>query len=483
VGIVDTWDSGGHGIGNAYPGGMLHGEIEVVESVGTSSHCPSRWGSYACVLPRGHAGDHADEGRYTTWCHGADDRVIDAQGEYAKERVYTMRASKIETVRGALGKLAARAEKLAAKALRLGAALEGYEPIAMTVLGEPFVVKEIGEGGAEVRYLAVRVTLSGRAPKLGGWQLLATLQHEEAGVIVRALPGTPEGLLTAYRNASSSCTHCRVDRARKDTYIVQHQDGTIKQVGRTCLADFTRTKRAEEVARLAALLREAADTIETGGSGQGPAVYPLQDFLAMVACFIGECGWRSRTAAREQGRTATADLTLAEMVKRAPRTPTPVHHDRARAALEGIHQKLEAATAFTDYEHNLSVALATGYVTHRSAGLIASILPAYDRELGRIVERQANPAIPGHFGQIGKRSAWTLHLVKVASFVGNYGAVFLHTFRDDAGHVAVWKTTSECKPGRYSVAATVKAHDTYQGQDQTVLTRAKLVATESNGQQ
>lgn len=268
-----------------------------------------------------------------------------------------------------------------------------------------------------------------------------------------------------------------MNRARADTYIVQHQDGALKQVGRTCLADFTRTKGAEEVARLAALLRDAADVIETGEGGQSPAVYQLQEFLAMVACSMAERGWRSRTTAREQGGTATADLALAELSKRNPHKPALAHHDQARAALEGIHGKLEASTDFTDYEHNLFVALAAGYVTHRSAGLIASILPAWDRELGRIAERQANPTIPGHFGQIGKRAAWTLHLVKVVSFVGNYGAVFLHTFRDEAGHVAVWKTTSdEHKPGCYSVTATVKAHDTYQGQDQTVLTRAKLVA-------
>jgi hypothetical protein len=39
--------------------------------------CQSRWGHYTCELPAGHAGDHATEGRFTIWSHGADDRVID----------------------------------------------------------------------------------------------------------------------------------------------------------------------------------------------------------------------------------------------------------------------------------------------------------------------------------------------------------------------------------------------------------------------
>lgn len=152
------------GTKNAYPGGMLHGEI--IETV--------------------------DAPQY-----GAPGKVMGAERSEKKEGLFTIRFSKIEAVRSALSKLAARAEKLAAKAVRSGATLEGYEPIAMAVLGEPFVTKTIGEGGQEIRYLAVHVRLSGRAPKLGGWQLRATLQHEEAGVIVRALPGTPEGLLAS----------------------------------------------------------------------------------------------------------------------------------------------------------------------------------------------------------------------------------------------------------------------------------------------
>lgn len=385
--------------------------------------------------------------------------------------VVIIRASKLEAVRGALNKLAARAEKLVAKALRSGASLEGYEPISLTVLGGPFVVKTIGEGGEEISYLAVRVRLSGRAPKLAGWQMLAALQHEETGMIIRALPGTPEGLLVSYRNAASFCVHCGVRRARKDTYIVRHQDGTIKQVGRTCLADFTRSKGAAEVARFAALLSKAKDMLETGDRGHDTSFHPLQDFLAMGVHLMAEHGWVSRAAARERGIDSTATRILIELSKSNPSRPTTAQHDRAREALEWIQAKLKMSDNLTDYEHNLSVALATGYVTPRSAGLIASLLPARDRA--------ASPPIPGHFGQIGKRDTWMLHLVKVVSFHGAYGPTYIHTFRDAAGHMAIWKTgKAASNPGHYLVTAAVKEHAVYQGQDQTVLTRATLEARE-----
>lgn len=40
--------------------------------------CSSRWGQYKCDRLSGHDGDHYTEGRFTSWPHSADNRVIDS---------------------------------------------------------------------------------------------------------------------------------------------------------------------------------------------------------------------------------------------------------------------------------------------------------------------------------------------------------------------------------------------------------------------
>jgi hypothetical protein len=66
------------------------------------------------------------------------------------------------------------------------------------------------------------VTLTGVPVKVDGWQFIATLQHEDGGTIVRAVPGmTTEGELAPFRNVGNVCNHCGFDRKRNDTFVVR----------------------------------------------------------------------------------------------------------------------------------------------------------------------------------------------------------------------------------------------------------------------
>ncbi len=376
-------------------------------------------------------------------------------------------AANIEGAKARIAELAKRAAKIAARG-----DLNDYTPITLTV-GER-ALRRRADGASEVVY---RCTLTGAAPRLAGWSFAAALQHEEAGTIIRSIPGV-EVDLTSYRNAPPRCEHCNTTRRRADTYVVVNGT-TTRQVGSSCLADFTGHKSPAAAIAIAEILMAADESCEGFGSGGVPTA-TAAEFLAFVAAQIRVNGWTSRTVARDTGRRATADLAMMSLF------PAPDARDSARLMPEAADTELAAValawseTAFSgnlsDYEHNLSIALAGGIATHRLAGIIASLIPCYSRAMGLVAERKF-AAAAGHVGTVGKRSTFELELVRVFSYDSAYGVTNVHKFRADSGAVVVWKTGSvRLDAGRYAVTATVKAHDEYKGEPQTVLTRAKCAA-------
>ena len=144
---------------------------------------------------------------------------------------------------------------------------------------------------------------------LAGWTFVATLDHaSEAGVILRTVPG--QTVPVSYRTASNGCDHCHAKRNRIETFVVRHEDGTHKQIGRQCVRDFLGMDptHAARMAEFAISLGEALDA-EREFSGRRSTDYlPLAEYLAAVAVAMRLNGWRSRTVARDLGLPATATL-------------------------------------------------------------------------------------------------------------------------------------------------------------------------------
>ncbi len=393
-----------------------------------------------------------------------------------------------------LSRLQARIDdisKRAAKVAKKGA-LTDYTPIGL-IVGDKVVVPRKDEITLlplpPIVYFMVEVT--GMAPKLAGWTFVATLQHEEGGTILRTVPTVDlaEGLLKPFRNADPACDHCRFKRRRNDTFVVRHDDGTLRQVGRNCLADFTGCKSPQALASMAEWLATAAgvaEEFEGGGGGNGEPVEEIGAYLSYVALAIREGGWLSRGKAREQGEfgppaTANVAWSLMHPGPNQKRTfPTEADVKLATDALAWADNHLSEAApdALSDYEHNLKVAVAGGISTFRLAGIIASLISYYERAIGKeLLKAQANTA--GHVGTVGKRETFALTLAQVFSYDSDYGTVHIHKFVTDAGAIVVWKTTSnKLAPGRYSVKGTVKKHGDFKGEVQTELSRCTCMKVE-----
>lgn len=342
----------------------------------------------------------------------------------------------------------------------------------------------------------VMVTVTGSLPRVNGWAMAATIQHEEGGNLLMTVPGFETMLPVQYRTAATICDHCHTNRSRKDTYVLQNETGEWKQVGRNCLADFIRSTNAgawaEAAEMLAGLDAEVGEFYESeGGYGGGGTIYfRAQDLLAQVACIVREDGWCSRTEAKNSfnGKQATADLALCmfdpkflnkmSAKDKARYTVTDADNFKAAQAIEWAQALPSDVT--NDYLWNIRVVSHRENLTHREAGLAASIITAYLRHLEAEVKRAYEKAntLNEHFGTVGKREVFTLTVTGQRDMESNYGSLTLYKFRDAEGRVAAWFSSggTDLEIGStYTIKATVKKHDLYNDMKQTMLSRGAVL--------
>jgi hypothetical protein len=135
-----------------------------------------------------------------------------------------------------------------------------------------------------------------------------------------------------------------------------------------------------------------------------------------------------------------------------------------------------------DYLYNLKVISAQEEVSSKRFGFLASLIPAYQRHLGFEAEkkRKLESQKDSEFvGEEKKRMIFEdLEVVFIKLIDTAYGTSTMIKFIDPDGNNLVWfgsGSITEYNVGeKYTVKATVKKHDTYNGINQTVINRVKL---------
>lgn len=347
-------------------------------------------------------------------------------------------------------------------------------------------------------------TVTGEAPKYAGWTLVAALEpidaDGEALNLMNCVPG--ETCPPAYRTKVGTCDHCNARRYRKQTFVVRHEDGTHKAVGRQCIADFLGHQDPHKYAAWAELLCELGGLCQSAsdedwmGGGSTPDCWDLEYFLAWTAGVIAKHGWVSRTKAHEtEAHNATADYVL-YLLGRAPShgearrdweearkecQPADKHAAEATAAIDWAKALEPATLEENNYLANINAVARAGYCNRKAAGLAASIVAAYAREQDRLnfAAKQAARPVSNHVGAIGERLTLTVTVEKIIVTEGYYGQTGIHKMVDENGSDLVWFASSGTwlEEGKtYTVQATVKSHGAFNGRNQTVVNRVKEVA-------
>lgn len=354
--------------------------------------------------------------------------------------------------------------------------------------GTPRRFPQYPQGAQVVR---VEAELLGEPPQYGGWTLLARLDVVPAvaggspGWVVRCAPGADEDLVDRQRLRPGWCDHCRTSRpSRRRLYAVHEPEaGQTLQVGSTCLRDFT----GWSTAPVFLSTEEVVEQLPRGGGG--PDAFTPDYVLGVAIAAVEAAGWVPRTAATER-RAATADLVLDFLVGAG---------EAGRSARELLDPALPAALGQTEamasavldglgreagYAANLCAVLRAESVSTREVALLASTPSAYRRLSVRDQDRDAAPEVPERDWLASPGDRVELEgTVQTALTIDGYA--YNTTQRlivVDAGAVLAKTCTNaawawEVKPGdRVRLTATVKSHETYREQRQTVLTRPKRIA-------
>lgn len=238
------------------------------------------------------------------------------------------------------------------------------------------------------------VTITAAEPKLAGWKFIATIEHTEAGNILRNATDSNQDLPVEYRTNTNVCDHCKTNRRRKDTYIVQNDAfGELRQVGRTCIKDFLGHGDPDALARyfdnilsLWSDLNEVRDDDEY--FGRAPLVEETDTFLAVAAESIRVNGWVAKSSwdgcpTAELVWSYLTDFT-ADPAKRIKDYGFDHVTSESLTLAADARTWIITAKVEGDYLYNLKVACTLDGVTGRRAGIVASVITAYQRYLGDV---------------------------------------------------------------------------------------------------
>lgn len=350
----------------------------------------------------------------------------------------------------------------------------------------------------------VELTVEGEGPKFQGWRLIATLEpFDNSTNIVRAVIG--ETVSSDYRHDVGRCDHCKKVRSRKETFVVEREDGTQKVVGRNCIADFLGHKDVNALANYAAALAEFGASLgqylamnvvsedDFYGSGSAPAAYQLEQFLDIAIRCCRVYGWTHSTAEQDHpGKISTKNSTLGILNPPPPGTGAHAEWSEERDTVMAATPSVDAVTVIewarqidetTDstYFFNLRTIAHGGYVTASTAGYAASMYVAYNNAMERETERLRKEARPEsrHVGRIGERVELTVTVERIIEHEGMYGCVGIHKMLDQDGNDLVWFASGsnwldDDGVETYRIVGTVKSHGEYQGRAQTVLNRVRV---------
>ena len=390
-----------------------------------------------------------------------------------------------------MAELVGKVETMNKRARRTGTA-------ALTIELVTTETYDMGEG----RVLAVAVVrIAGPVPRISDHAFLARVEHhgELGNIVTRAPDQTTAELPESLRTADASvCDHCHTKRGRKDTFVLRAPDGSLKRIGRNCLADYLRTSTVSDALRLWTLIANIedllgdADADDSYGGGGGFSGYSMVHFLACVCRCISALGWVSAKEAREcydgskQTTSSRAMWACGSKPDGRSAADWTALQPNAENVAEGeavIAWGAQLAAGSSDYLNNLRVALQLGYVEGRNAGLVASAVVSRRKELEIAIERAKRATKPAgaHVGVVKARLQLELTVTRVRYSSGDWGVTTIVAMEDAQGNEFTWFASGELEyrvGDKLTGKGTVKKHGDFKGQPQTILTRCSFTVVQ-----
>lgn len=354
------------------------------------------------------------------------------------------------------------------------------------------------------------VEVRGESPRLNGWTFVASLTPTEEGTLALVVPG--QTLPEAYRQTDYRCDQCQTQRRRVEVYVVRHEDGTTKQVGRSCLAAFVGADKVQTAVGMLEYLWSftgalgEAEAYEGDGGGRHVQV-SVRQACTDAAYVVRTIGWVSRGRAKLDDQLVASatwvDLLgdpsaeARKLLRANGLDPREINaHDEAEAEAALAWARDLPAEGDSDYLFSLRTLARLEYAPLRFFGLACSLVPAYQREQSRLVEQKSRRDTATHYGTVGKRArkVRVTYLDSLNLGEGDFGPRYLYRFVTADGAELAWFTGNAagfqapdgdyyrfvpCEMGRqYLADFTVAQHGEFKGIKQTTVKRLVVAPTE-----
>lgn len=322
--------------------------------------------------------------------------------------------------------------------------------------------------------------------KLADWNPIAVIKHSaavdtDANIIIAINGHDANDIPKSYWKAPATCEHCHRNSRRKTTVLLQNADGDLMQVGSTCVHDFTGIN-AEDIIRTYA---DIADIVEkplefrSSDSSVESKYAATETYLTACIVEINKSGYHNNGGTK---------FKAWERVK-VHEDFDEIHHEQAQKILNFFKTMNpdDFGTNWSFYQ-DIKNALVNEYT--KPSGFVAYAPIAYESAIKYMEKKRSEEASKDKsqwIGNVKDRITLTLEHVRTHVYEGYYGLSSIHIFKDKDGNTFVWNTDKNLcdvlgeewraqDKRMCEVTGTIKAHDTYNGEKQTIITRCKLKA-------
>lgn len=395
----------------------------------------------------------------------------------SEPQVYRVPAINFPRLQEEIEKLNKRAKKLKT------------DPIVLTILETVTEKKRndiVGFDYQETYHLCV---VTGDAPKLSGWTLVAVIEPVPDGEnLLREVPG--QTCPAIFRKTDMHCDHCGSIRKRNAIFVLKHENSDHKQVGRNCIADFlghehpeSMLSRAEYMFTFDRLIGEAQK--EGWGVGNGISVVSTTEFTITASVVIRKLGWLPRSKAGEFEQ-ATSDIVWDICTRPHERAVQELIRKNDLHAEDGDIKAAEAAISWASsidpvnaantYLYDLGVCCRQNYVDLKRRGYVASVLQAHKRMLSDLQAKNSVSLCGKHLGEIGQRAKFDdVVVVMATNYMSGIYNKMLIKFRDDQGNILIWRASGHPQwvevGKKLNIKGTIKKHSEFNGTPQTEINR------------
>ena len=347
--------------------------------------------------------------------------------------------------------------------------------------GETFksVTLDTGES-ITIRFIIVEVSGS---LKHDGYEYVAKIEHMSEGNIVH-YPYTVDNnthlLPTEYEHCRPECEHCKINRFRRNTYVLQNiQTGEYIQLGRNCLSEYTHGLDGEYIAQYLSYFKTVEDYSDYSDYGIREHInsyYRVSDILKYAYIAVKLNGYIKSNEANstssevqkylrdiDNGRFNLSNMYLSHECV-----------DYIESALSYISQ----VEPDSEYLSTLKQICNHEYVSKRNINMLVSLIPTYNNHLDYLNQLEKNKLLAEsskHVGNIGDRVDIQVKKMElITSYDSQYGYIHLYRIIDNNQTIFIWRTSNNIQFNDIKlIRGTIKTHSEFRGIKQTELTRCK----------